>query len=639
MPSKRTVIITDTLSPHEVALLVLIALFCENTEQIGHLTLLKLIPAPGGPTRVLAPFDSCTPAPDVANVISPMIWDLVQLLEDDGCAPAAFLLVASLERITTVGAIDKLMNVLNTHCIVENYRAAAKARQGRVLDRQLTKNSLLGQFVCQCMSKHQLQDFEDSERLWRNLRWNMQQLRDEHPHWTGFHGEIPSLGPLMRFILESDADLDGLQELQDAGLNDRYSDLMNNDRNVCMMISHDHLRALLAHEAHCMLYSNSPLQDRTRDLIDNMSLEDTARFPVVYVLKGLEDLRQNRYDDFLGLLYRYFDYMLGQNTEPNFYLSLLSLASFHAHFHNGDAAVKTFEEAIAVARENKDTHTLNLILMWVFEFMCKYPNLATKFHVSTAQILQYLKTCPPDQSSYVFEMGYRYDTLWTMQNTGFVIQILESSFKSSLLALQRSNGLRLMAAHSAQVWEYLGSKTLQQVYESFAPSDLSQNDPSLDHVPQLLARLKAPDLTYHDKRSLEKQVIQNWVAQGEYDQAMQFINSRIHECQSAFPDVDNENRFQLAKCRILVDCGLQVRALPILSKVTEHAATTKNGFLMGNSIILLSQVLLLVGKRQECFHLLRSVMHNIFAYADSELQLSVAKLYLASSPPLKYSQS
>ncbi|SCU79750.1 LAFA_0B05380g1_1 [Lachancea sp. 'fantastica'] len=637
MPDKCTVVITDTLSPHEVALLVLIALFCADTEQISHHTLLKLIPAPNGPTQVLAPFDCCGPVLDVANVIPPLLFDLVKLLENENCAPAALRLVASLERIATVGAIDKLLNVLETHCVVDNYRAAAEARKGRVLNRQLTKTSLLGQFVCQCMSKQQLQDFEDSERLWRNLRRYIQQFQDDCPQWTGFRYELPSLDPLMRFILESDADLDGLQELQEAGLNDRYADLTSDDRNILMMVSHDHLQALFAHETHSMLYSNSPLQDRTRALIDNMSLEDTARFPVVYILKGLEDLRQNRYDDFLGLLYRYFDYMLGQNTEPNFYLSLLSLASFHAHFHNGEAAVKTFEEAIAVARENKDTHTLNLILMWVFEFMCKYPNLATKFHVSTAQILQYLKTCPPDQSSYVFEMGYRYDTLWTVQNTGSVKQILESSFKSSLLALQRNNGVRLMAEHSAQVWEYLGSKGLQEVYENIAQSENSQNispPPPPDHVQQLLTQLEGPDLAYHEKRRLEKQIIQKWMSSGEYDQAMNFVNSRILECQSEVLDVNNENHFQLAKCRILVNCGLQVRALPILSRVLEQAASTENGFLMSNAIILLSQVLLLVGKRQECFHLLRSVMHKIFAYAEPDLQFSVAKLYLASNPPL-----
>ncbi|SCU95414.1 LAME_0F12068g1_1 [Lachancea meyersii CBS 8951] len=631
MHCKRAVVITDTLTPHDVALLVLVTLFCANTEHIGHQTLLKLIPSPNGPVRALAPFNRLESVIEAAEVVPPLLGDLVQLLEDHGCAPAALRMVTTLERVATVGAVDKLISTLHTHCIRDNYRAVAAARAGRVLDRQLTRSSLLGRYVCQCVSKHKLQDFEDSEKLWRNLQRYLQQFKRECAEWKGFHCQRPPLDPLMRFILESDADLQGLQELRNAGLSDRYSDLTSDDRDVRMMISHDHLQALLAHETHLMLYNNSPLQKRTRMLIDCMSLEDTARFPVVYVLKGLEDLRQNRYDTFLSLLYRYFDYMLGQNTEPNFYLSLLSLASFHAHFHNSDAAVKTFEEAIAVARENKDTHTLNLILMWVFEFMCKYPNLAPKFHVSTAQILQYLKTCPQDHSSYVFEMGYRYDTLWTMQNTGDVVQILESTFKSSLLALQRVNGTRMMAAHNSKIWEYLGSKALQEVYEDVGVREMvQQNLP----IPELLTQLKAPDLTYFEKRMFEKQIIDQWISLAEYDQAMQFVNCRIHECQSELADVENEHRFQLAKCQILVQCHLHVRTLPILSKVIEHASTTKNNSLLGPSVLLLSEVLLALDKRQKCFELLSSVMHKILAYADANLQLATAKLYLASKQAL-----
>ncbi|SCV05830.1 LANO_0H16116g1_1 [Lachancea nothofagi CBS 11611] len=654
MNCKQSVVITNTLTPHDISILIVITFYCSQVEQFDQKLLMSLVPPVSPRESLQVPFNNTHETLDSHPVLPPLLLDLVLLLVEHDQRRAAQRLVAALDAITTINGITKLVDTLEAHCIRATYREVSSGSEKNVIKRKLTQTSLLGSYVCHCITKHKLQDFEDSERLWRNLQGYLQQFRQAEEMSTSFqHQQLPKLDPLMSFIFEDNGngeELESLRELQETGVFSKYADLISIERHVLMMLSRDHLQALLMEETKLMLAGNKRLRERTRLIMDCMSLEDTSRFPSVHILRGIEDLNEQRYDNFLNLLYRYFDYMLGQNSEPNFHLSLLSLASFHAHFNDSEAAVKTFEEAIAVARENKDTKTLNLILMWVFEFIGKYPSLANRFHVTTEQIINYLKTCSGNQSSYVFEMGYRYETLWAMLSTGLVPAILESLFKSSLLALQNTaNGVQfsLLAAHNAQVWNYLGSSALRDSYQSLAKERLptgnyqmvqrqdlmDSGDSNLSH--EYLTAMDCPYLTYHEKRILEKLNIDYLSAIGDYDEAMRFVNLKIHECQSESIDSENEQRFKLAKCKIMITCGLEVRCLPILTKVLEHATLTGNSYLLAPSVLLLSKVLLSLGKREECEELLSGTMHHILKFSNPSFQRPVVDLFLASRETMR----
>lgn len=449
----------------------------------------------------------------------------------------------------------------------------------------------------------------------------------------------------MAFLLKSQDDNDEGDEADTgncgpASVSDMYTNLLMIEGDALAMVSREHLQAILIEEINFMFHGTENIRSSTREIIDCMSLEDRSRFPIVHMLKSMEQLNNQCYDSFLDLLYRYFDYVLGQNSEPHFHMSLLSLASFHAHFNDTAAAVKTFEEAISVARENKDTKTLNLILMWVFEFIMKYPSLASTFRVTTEQIINYLKSCPGNQSPNVFEMAYKFETQWIMLNSGYVPDILEALFKSSLVALQnvsQTSKLSLLSNHNAQVWEFLGSTALKQIYKRVATfSSRHLNDFEKENAlklskhqtaSELLRNLESPYLSYSERRSLERLQIKHLGNIGDCDKAVRLANAKIQECKSEGLDIDGEQRLTLLKCQVMIQCGMEVRCLPLVKKVLDHAILTKNSSLTASCVFLLSRILSSLRKFDECLEMLKSTMHHVLEYLDQENHCFLLGLY------------
>lgn len=643
MTLEQSIIITDTLTPHDISILILIGFFCSGIERFDQRIMIKLLP-PLSPHEELPVLFGSQQRENTKTIVLPYLLDLILFLIENEQKSAASRLISTLKAVSTVDGISKLIRTLETHCLRSSYRELLKSSERKTVKRELTRSSLLGSFVERCSIKYKIQDFNESEMLWRNLRIYIRRFEKTSLFKT-IESQLPELDHFMSFTLRGEGSsetIESLEELQRMGLPERYNDLLLNEEDVIVMISSDHLKTLLNEEVCLLLDGHANIRNSTEKIINCMSLEDCSKFPSVHILKGLEQLNDQRYDSFLTLLYRYFDYMLGQHSEPNFHMSLLSLASFYAHFNDNEAAVKTFEEAIAVARENKDTKTLNFILMWVFEFIVKFPSLAVKFHVSAEQIINYLKSCPSDQSASVFEMAYKFETLWTMLNSGSVVGILEALFKASLITLQNATNkpkLSLLANHNAQVWEYLGSQSLQQTYKNVAKTYLKKSSDFSHKARKLLSSKdsgiirhelhtsRSPLLTYHERKSLEIMGISHLGSIGECDEAIRLANAKLRECKSEFLDVNNEQRFALAKCQIMIKCGMEMRCLPIFTKVMEDVIIAGNAHLAALCILLLSRVLLSLRKFSELEELLNSTMHTVLKFTEPGINRAFFDIY------------
>ncbi|CUS20383.1 LAQU0S01e05380g1_1 [Lachancea quebecensis] len=642
----QSITITDTLTPHDISILILIGFFCSGVEHFDQRIMIKLLP-PSSPHEELPVLFESQQRESTKTIVLPYLLDLVVFLIENDQKSAAFRLISTLKAVSTIDGISKLVDALKTHCLRGSYRDLLKPAERKVIKRELTRSSLLGTFVEQCSIKYKVQDFNESEMLWRNLKTYIIRF-EESAVFKKVESQLPELDQFMSVVLgggRGSETIESLEELQRMGLPERYNDLLSNAESMIVMISSDHLRTLLNEEVCLLLNGHAHIRKSTKRIVNCMSLEDCSRFPSVHILKGIEQLNDQRYDSFLTLLYRYFDYMLGQHNEPNFHMSLLSLASFYAHFDDNEAAVKTFEEAVAVARENKDTKTLNFILMWVFEFIVKFPSLAVKFHVSAEQIINYLKSCPSDQNSSVFEMAYKFETLWTMLNSGSVVGVLEALFKASLITLQNVTNkpkLSLLANHNAQVWEYLGSHALQKTYEDIAKAYLKQSSNFSIKAGNLLGSRnsgvvryelytsRSPLLTYHERKSLELLGVSHLGRIGESDEAIRLANAKLRECKSEFLDINHEQRFTLAKCQIMINCGMEMRCLPILTKVIEDVITAGNAQLAALCILLLSRILLSLRKLPELEELLNSTMHNVLKFAKPEINFAFFDVYYLS---------
>ena len=119
-----------------------------------------------------------------------------------------------------------------------------------------------------------------------------------------------------------------------------------------------------------MLLMTSPNSNVGR--IQNINFNN---LPSYHYLRYLECLQESDYNGAFDALHQYFDYMVSNNSKYFYHFALISRAALHQYFGEDDKAIDAIEEAICVARENKDNSTLTYILSWLFNFMKNKPEL------------------------------------------------------------------------------------------------------------------------------------------------------------------------------------------------------------------------------------------------------------------------
>ncbi|SCW03342.1 LAFE_0G08306g1_1 [Lachancea fermentati] len=641
----RSVLVTNTLTPHDISVLVLVAFYCGNVERVSPSLISTMIPPLTSDSQDAAMYaiskNSNPPLP-----VLPTLEELIQRLFEKNHSQAGIKLLAVLDAINNLNGVTRLLKILDKQCLRLSYRAMDSRNEKRVFKRQLTRKSVLGSYLARCVTKHMLEDFQDSERLWNNLV----RYRDEFKLTKLYKCSASDsylLDPVMSFIVQdkkSPERFGSVHGMQEVELFQNFTDLFHGDENSMMMISKEHLQALLNAELTRALHDGGQVNSSTREILSHMTLEDKSRFPTVHILNYLQAMANQEYDTSIRHLYRYFDYMLGQNSDHYFHMSLLSLATFHSHFNNDEAAVKTFEEAIAVARENKDISTLNLILIWVFEFIKKRPNLAGKFHVTTEQIVTYLRTCPDSHSLIVFEKAYLFESLFVMLNGGFVPDILEAAFKSFVIGLQGTSlksEFGSIMQHNVRIWKCLGSSALTKAYENLC--DVSSNETMfsvpkyrgmtersvLDEVRCLLSRLDSPSIEYEERRQLERLKIEYLSELGDFNEAIKLTNNLIKQCQFDYTDTYWEFEFTLIKCRIFMKSGLGPRCKIMVESLIDNIPKTRNAFSAAKLAVLLSQLLFIAGEFSKAIEILNSNVHVVLQFTDEDLREDYFTLYLA----------
>lgn len=172
------------------------------------------------------------------------------------------------------------------------------------------------------------------------------------------------------------------------------------------------------------------------DLLDTLSLNDATKFPLIFILKYLEAIKENSYQTALDSLHNYFDYKSTGNSQNYFHISLLSLATFHSSFNECDAAINSFEEATRIARENKDMETLNLIMIWIINFIEVHPEYANRFYITVEQIIKYLKNSSDVEDANIFSNAYKFETLLSMVKESKTAEVSSSLLKFMAITLQ-----------------------------------------------------------------------------------------------------------------------------------------------------------------------------------------------------------
>lgn len=600
--------VTAFVSPYDVYIAILLYMICYEHQRIPAELVLDLL-APTVPSKEYNPI-LMRERPGIMvnkhneiNVVEPTFEAIYAKLKSHDLQLLAQRTVSLLNSLQGIDSIAYMFQVLERDCLVSKYNEITPGSTPR----KITTSSLWGKFLQRSALKFRISGFEERNDLWRTFVKTRDHLKmccepsvlqndEPDPFQYSKNGS--------RFI--SDEDHDMIAHLGALTRN------LTQDEIPDIIISGEYLQFVLNQLIYAVenqIPSNcSKVLQR---IIDSLVPNDISKFPSVHILRYLEALNGLSYQTALDLLHNYFDYMLTKSPTNCFHISLLCLAKFHAKFNDCEAAIKTFEEATRIARENKDTKTLNLIMVWIIDFIETKPAHAKDFQVTVDQIVKYLKTCPDSESATIFENAYKFEFLLAMMINSSTVNILEASLKNSVIVFENSESkynIKLLYKNCARMWQLLGYKSVSHVYDKLSDNvTLAEIDIELDELlndfdthgkiklhktKQLLNNLESKHLTHEQRRKLQIIEIRYLTYINDYNLAMEKICLRLEDCNLVAPlDSTWLYMFQKEYCHIMQKCDAMVRATPLLMDMINTVKANRNPLQLAECSILFGALL------------------------------------------------
>lgn len=109
------------------------------------------------------------------------------------------------------------------------------------------------------------------------------------------------------------------------------------------------------------------------DRLKQMSIEGAHVPKLAHYLRFLDSWRAGDFASAFDNLHRYFDYTMHSRDKTYYQYALLNLAILQADFGCHEEAIAAMQEAIATARENRDTSCLNYCMSWLYHFGRAFP--------------------------------------------------------------------------------------------------------------------------------------------------------------------------------------------------------------------------------------------------------------------------
>ncbi|CCE62775.1 hypothetical protein TPHA_0D01340 [Tetrapisispora phaffii CBS 4417] len=624
--SEESLIITSSISPFDITILFLIYDYCFEFDVDTRTSIdvfLTLI-TPTFPTVEHNPLlqgnSNCYNLP---KPVYPTLIDLYEYLKNNNYEATFRKLMSMLLSINNFDSISYILNRIETECLVKTNKEARESKR-IYKSKKVVKSSLLGIFITRSISRYAICEFDEKNRLWKNYQLFVKSFT-ELPIWKTISGSIEKY--------------DGFQKV-DNNFNEKddslvkFLDTMTTKIFTCnqlgTMISHNHFQSILNWEVYNVSQFHKIDKSKVDIIFNHLPLHDSAKFPTVHLLKYLIALEDYCYQDALTSLHNYFDYMLTQNADNYFHISLLGLGACYAYFHDCESAIKSYTEATKVAREYKDSTILNLIMLWIVEFIQEHPEYTNRFQVMINQIVRYLKTSNENEASFIFGNAYKFETFLKMSKNDSSIEILESRFKYAAIAHQsvlNNNEMDQFLKHSFIIWDYFGSKTLTELYRNMSSktsdslstkiANVFENSLSdLTETLTVLRSIHSPNITYQQQMGIKLIKIRYLLLTEDYQQA---LDSLPTEKNTEFMDFRWRTTFELEKCNILIASKNGIRSLSALLKLIDILAIIKNPKYLHQALVQLVQIMKQQNKTQEAQKLFNSNIALLLYYNSSDI--------------------
>jgi anaphase-promoting complex subunit 5 len=228
----------------------------------------------------------------------------------------------------------------------------------------ILRTSPLGAFIRRCHLEYTRLQFQDSIALWQEFIAFRARTR------PAYEKKNASAGLNTLDMNLSDLQIDASHPLTQI----LYRGLIDRDDDFQSGFSVHDTEKLMEFQVSEMQRLGGRLPETMRLKLEHMSRGATFVPKVAHYLKFLDAWRAGDYTSAFDNLHRYFDYSM-QNRDRVFYqYALLNLAILQADFGCYTEAIPAMQEAIATARENKDTTCLNYCMSWLYHFGRAFPS-------------------------------------------------------------------------------------------------------------------------------------------------------------------------------------------------------------------------------------------------------------------------
>lgn len=305
--------------------------------------------------------------------------------------------------------------------------------------------------------------------------------------------EIEKLDPDQGFYLKLKKNIDSILETDISFPKDLTK---QHDVNIVSVSKYD-LQSLLNKQITILETQGVKTPQRLKDIMKLMTSGTSSLYliqaanltsvPSYYYIKFLECLYDLDYQGSLQALHQYFDYMISSKSKYFYHYALISRATLHQYFGEDERALDAIEEAISVARENKDNVTLTFVLSWLFNFMKDKPKLweIQNFYHNNNELhlLDFLVKKSKTVSLPLYCLSYHFETLHVIDNKGSMNRYLESLLKGTYVSIHDSplSFVKSMEMSSV-VWSRIGSSSLGDLYSSIAQEFADKSGKKSDNV-------------------------------------------------------------------------------------------------------------------------------------------------------------
>ncbi|KAH3671646.1 hypothetical protein OGAPHI_000351 [Ogataea philodendri] len=370
-----------------------------------------------------------------------------------------------LEVLWNITSLDMFHDfIASVNKLLIDYQPGHKKSDKRVHPaKMLTSTSFLGRFVYNIAIAFEVLVFDETVELWNTF---LKYREETRTLWHELGGESA-----LRSKSTPETPWQN-QVLKNSGLLDHMPESFRPQ-----VISQIDLAQMLEQQVQIMQRYSPPPPQSIKLILKLLSGSQRGLIPSAYYIEYLECWKQSDYEGSFNALHRYFDYMMSNKQQLFYHYALLSLATLHASFNSDEEALRAIDEAILVARENKDLDCLNYLLAWLFNFLKDRPHLYSKMENNTTrdQILQFLKIKTKENRNWILQsMTFQYHALQYTLDGGPLHKILENITRASYILLNFEIGANIRSTFvrncqlTAATWNRVGVPALTKVYTKVA---------------------------------------------------------------------------------------------------------------------------------------------------------------------------